>query len=121
MAQLKDLIVSGVTRCLGKLYASELVGKLTGTADRAIADSNGDNIRNTYIKGLSIDNATGSTITYTRGDNTTDTLTVRGTEYSLATDENLGLVKLYSNSGNNIDGAMTQGAVTSLINSIHSF
>ena len=37
MAQLKDLIVSGVTRCLGKLYASELVGKLTGTADRAIA------------------------------------------------------------------------------------
>ena len=49
MAQLKDLIVSGVTRCIGKLYATELVGKLTGTADRAIADNNGSTIDSTYI------------------------------------------------------------------------
>lgn len=35
MAQLKDLIVSGAARVLGKLYASEFVGKLTGNADSA--------------------------------------------------------------------------------------
>lgn len=111
MAQLKDLIVSGVTRCLGKLYASEFVGKLTGTADRAISDNNGANITNTYIKGLSVDENTGSTLTYTKGDNTTETVNIRGTEYSQATDSTLGLVKLYSNSGNNTDGSMTQQAV----------
>lgn len=37
MAQLKDLIVSGAARVLGKLYASEFVGKLTGNADSASA------------------------------------------------------------------------------------
>ena len=35
MAHLKDLIVTGAARILGKLYASEFVGKLTGTADNA--------------------------------------------------------------------------------------
>lgn len=35
IAQLKDLIVSGVCRVLGKVYSSEFVGKLTGNADTA--------------------------------------------------------------------------------------
>lgn len=35
MAQLKDLIVNGVGRFIGKVYASEFVGKLTGNADTA--------------------------------------------------------------------------------------
>lgn len=35
MANVKDLIVNGVLRCLNKIYASEFVGKLTGNADSA--------------------------------------------------------------------------------------
>lgn len=35
MAHLKDLIVTGVSRFIGKVYASEFVGKLTGNADTA--------------------------------------------------------------------------------------
>ncbi len=116
MAQLKDLIVSGVTRCIGKLYATELVGKLTGTADRAIADNNGSTIDSTYIKDLSYSNLS---LTLTYGDNNTKSIDVKGTEYSLATDSTLGLVKLYSSTGANVDGTMTQDAITNAINAVY--
>lgn len=79
MAQLKDLIVSGAARVLGKLYASEFVGKLTGNADtstKATQDSAGQQINTTYIKGLSVN---GKTITYTKGNNTTGTITTQDT------------------------------------------
>lgn len=79
MAQLKDLIVSGAARVLGKLYASEFVGKLTGNADtstKATQDSAGQQINTTYIKGLSVN---GRTITYTKGNNTTGTITTQDT------------------------------------------
>lgn len=79
MAQLKDLIVSGAARVLGKLYASEFVGKLTGNADtstKATQDSTGQQINTTYIKGLSVN---GKTITYTKGNNTTGTITTQDT------------------------------------------
>lgn len=92
MAQLKDLIVSGAARVLGKLYASEFVGKLTGNADsatKATQDSAGQNINTTYIKGLSI---SGKTITYTRGNNTTGTITTQDTTYSDATTSAHGLM-----------------------------
>ena len=80
MAQLKDLIVSGAARVLGKLYASEFVGKLTGNADtstKATQDSAGQQINTTYIKGLSVN---GKTITYTKGNNTTGTITTQDTD-----------------------------------------
>lgn len=51
MAQLKDLIVSGATRILGKTYSPEFVGKLTGNADtatKATSDHSGTNIRSNY-------------------------------------------------------------------------
>ena len=35
MANLKDLIVNGVARVIGKVYAPEFVGKLTGNAETA--------------------------------------------------------------------------------------
>lgn len=92
MAQLKDLIVSGAARVLGKLYASEFVGKLTGNADsatKATQDSAGQNINTTYIKGLSI---SGKTITYTRGNNTTGTIATQDTTYSDATTSAHGLM-----------------------------
>ena len=114
MAQLKDLIVSGVSRCLGTVYADNIVGDLTGTASKATADSLNQNISTTYIKGLSSENGT---LTLTFGDGSTDTITVTGTQ---ATSESLGLVKLYTSTGNNTDGTMDQNSISSAINAVYS-
>lgn len=118
MAQLKDLIVSGVSRCLGTLYADNIVGDLTGTASKATADSLNQNISTTYIKGLSSEDEDG-TLTLTFGDGSTDTITVTST-YSQATSESLGLVKLYTSTGNNTDGTMNQNSISSAINAVYS-
>ena len=55
-----------------------LNGKLatTGTAAKATADANGQNIADTYIKALSV---SGRTITYTKGDGGTGTITTQDT------------------------------------------
>ena len=50
-----------------------------GAATKAINDNNGNKIDSTYIKSLS---ASGKTITYTKGDNTTGTITTQDTTYS---------------------------------------
>lgn len=79
MAQLKDLIVSGATRILGKTYSPEFIGKLTGNADtatKATSDSLNQNIANNYIKNLTIN---GRTITFIKGNGTTGTLTTQDT------------------------------------------
>lgn len=55
------------------------VGSITGTAAKATGDKNGLDITN-YIKGLSI---SGKVITYTKGDNTTGTITTQDTVYTL--------------------------------------
>lgn len=57
---------------------TQLNGKLstTGTAAKATADAEGQNIADTYIKGLSV---SGRTITYTKGDGTTGTITTQDT------------------------------------------
>ena len=120
MAQLKDLIVSGVTRCVGRLYAPDIVGNLTGTASRAIADQNGAEIDSTYIKELSYSSET-NILTVTYGDGDTDSVEIiQGTEYGQATDAILGLVKLYSALGENTDGTMTQAAIKSAITAVYN-
>ena len=52
---------------------------MTGLASKATGDKNGLDITN-YIKGLSV---SGRTITYTKGDNTTGTITTQDTIYTL--------------------------------------
>ena len=74
----------------------------SGIAKKATADKNGKDITTTYstlantIKSLSI---SGKTITYTKGDSTTGTLTTQDTVYTLpsATTSVLGGVKIGSN------------------------
>ena len=119
MAQLKDLLVTGAARILGKLYASEFVGKLTGNADsatKATKDSANQQINTTYIKGLSV---SGKTITYTKGDNSTGTINTQDTNttYSTGTSSTSGLTKLYTGTGSATDGTMTQKAITDGLNS----
>ena len=69
------------------------------TAEKARGDENGSNIRSTYIKALSV---SGRTITYTKGNGTTGTITTQDTTYAQATSTVLGLVKIgYATSGKN--------------------
>lgn len=87
---------------LRKLIASESADGWYGLhaiSERAEADENGSNIRSTYIKSIT---ASGRTITYTKGDETTDTITTQDTTYAKATSTVLGLVKIgYASSGKN--------------------
>lgn len=53
IASLKDIICTGVIRCLNKIYAKEFVGKLTGNADTATAltTSEGSATQPVYFNG----------------------------------------------------------------------
>lgn len=51
----------------------------SATATKATQDGSGNTITSTYIKGLSV---SGKTITYTKGDDTTDTITTQDTTYT---------------------------------------
>ena len=63
---------------------TQLNGKLpaTGTAAKATADASGQNIADTYIKSLSVN---GRTITYTKGDGGTGTITTQDTNTTYST------------------------------------
>lgn len=76
------------------VYATTFNGALSGnasTSTKATQDSAGQQINTTYIKGLSV---SGKTITYTKGDNTTGTITTQDTNttYSNATTSTAGLM-----------------------------
>ena len=83
--------------------------KLTGDAINAMLGSVGTNFNETII-GLSID---GNVLTYIKGDGTEHTLIIEdeNTEYSLGTDTETGLTKLYATTGSAEDGTMTQKAI----------
>lgn len=179
MANLKDLIVNGAARVIGKLYASEFVGNVTGnltgnaatssklktarslkitddgtntstgvdfdgsdavtlklpstikatfsgnltgdvtgnvsgssgsctgnaaSATKATNDSADQQIDTTYIKGLSID---GKTITYTKGNDSTGTITTQDTTYTVASGDNNGQIKITPSSGDAYNVAVT--------------
>ena len=89
MANLKDLIVYGAARIIGRVYSSEFVGNLKGNASTATKDSADQVITSTYIKNLSVND---QVVTYTRGDNTTGTITTKDTTYSTATQSANGLM-----------------------------
>jgi hypothetical protein len=76
------LNASGELSGLAKVTAASFVGPLTGNASSATSatkDSANQQINTTYIKGLSV---SGRTITYTKGDGTTGTITTQDTTYA---------------------------------------
>ena len=79
-------------------------------ATKSIQDSAGQQINTTYIKGLSV---SGTTVTYTKGDGSTGTITTQDTNttYSTGTASISGLTKLYTGTGTATDGTMTQNAI----------
>ena len=75
-------ITNAGTELRGKAYSSIIVaedGSIVLAATKATNDSAGNQIHTTYIKGLS---ANGKTITYTKGNGTTGTITTQDTTYS---------------------------------------
>ena len=68
--------------------AANITGN-AGTATKATQDSAGQQINTTYIKALSI---SGKTITYTKGNGTTGTITTQDTTYNVATTSAAGLM-----------------------------
>lgn len=117
MAQLGNLIVNGKARFLSDVQSSGTIvaPNFTGLASSATNDSSNQKITSTYIKGLSVN---GRTITFTRGDNTTGTITTQDTNttYVVGTASALGLTKLYTATGSATDGTMTQKAITDALN-----
>lgn len=75
------------------------------TAGKATQDGSGNTITSTYIKALSVN---GKTITYTRGDNTTGTITTQDTVYTLpkASATVLGGIKVGKGLGIGDDGTL---------------
>ena len=101
----------------GKLVATTFAGALSGnatSATKATQDSAGQQINTTYIKGLSV---SGRTITYTKGNGTTGTITTQDTNttYSTGTSTTSGLTKLYTGTGTATDGTMTQAAINTAL------
>jgi hypothetical protein len=103
-----------ITTVSGAYYSGTAAKADTATsassATKATQDSAGQQINTTYIKGLSV---SGRTITYTKGDGTTGTITTQDTNttYSTGTASALGLTKLYTGTGTATDGTMTQAAI----------
>ena len=118
MAENKGILPSSTFNTLGNnnnkweaVYAKKLVGPLTGnvtgnvsgssssctgnaaTATKATQDSAGQQINTTYIKGLSV---SGKTITYTKGNGSTGTITTKDTVYTLpaASSSTLGGIRM---------------------------
>ncbi len=77
-----------------------------GTATKATQDSSGQQINTTYIKGLSV---SGKTITYTKGNGTTGTITTQDTTYGVATQSSDGLMS--AEDKEKLDG-MAAGTIT---------
>ena len=86
--------VFGKDNGTSELVASKFTGALNGnasTATKATKDSANQQINTTYIKGLSV---SGRTITYTKGDGSTGTITTQDTNttYGVATTSANGLM-----------------------------
>lgn len=83
-------VINGNLSVAGRIYGDltgNVTGNLTGTADKAIRDSSNQQIHTTYIKGLS---ASGTTITYTRGDGSTGTITTQDIDNDVKVNVTLG-------------------------------
>ena len=87
-----------------KYAGSSSAGGAANSAVKATQDSAGQQINTTYIKGLSV---SGKTITYTKGDGTTGTITTQDTNttYSAATQSAAGLMSAADKK--KLDGAAT--------------
>ena len=105
MANLGDTIINGVLRVNGKVYT----GSISGTIEKAIADSKGQDIADTYIKSLSV---SGKTITYTKGDGDTGTITTQDTTYTGENGVTVSGTKISNSGVRSIATGATNGTIS---------
>ena len=74
-----DISISGKANTAGTADTSKSCSGNSATATKATQDSSGQQINTTYIKGLSV---SGKTITYTKGNGSTGTITTQDTVYT---------------------------------------
>lgn len=87
----------------------QFAGTLAGTASNAIKDAKDQNIADTYVKDVKVED---NTLKMTNGSGTTvDVMDL----YTVGTSSNLGLSKLYTETGTNTDGSMTQNAISNAL------
>lgn len=111
----KSVYFRGAAITAGVIKAGDVATFIyNGSQYHLVAIDRWQNDINATIKGLSV---SGKTITYTKTDGTTGTITTQDTNttYSQATSSALGLVKLYTSTGTNTDGTMTQNAINSAL------
>ena len=92
-----------------EVWATTVHGYLSGNADtatKATQDSAGQQINATYIKGLSV---SGKTITYTKGDGTTGTITTQDNNTTYTAGTGLSLSGTTFNHKNSVTAATAQG------------
>ena len=135
MANVKDLLVNGSARVIGTIYGNATSANklntnagsisqpvyfsngipvaITGTisnnaatATKATQDSAGQQINTTYIKGLSV---SGRTITYTKGDGTTGTITTQDNNTTYSAGTGLSLSGTTFNHKNSVTAGTAQG------------
>ena len=91
-------IAAAGTKIRGKAYTSTITASDAGIANYATYNANGKELVNSIIKGLSV---SGRTITYTKLDGSTGTITTQDTTYTLPTaSSTLGGVKTTSTVSN---------------------
>ena len=56
MSSVTTKVFNSIVRVLNKVYAQEFIGNLTGTADKAIKDGNGNTIVDSYATKAELDN-----------------------------------------------------------------
>jgi hypothetical protein len=105
-----------------KLYSSagsNTDGAMSQNATTTALNNKLDTASSNYIKNVSI---TGRTVTLTFGDDSEQTVITQDndTTYEIGTANAAGVTKLYSGTGTNVDGTMTQNAINNEINTLNT-
>lgn len=105
-----------------KLYSaagSNTDGAMSQNATTTALNNKLDTSSSNYIKNISI---TGRTVTLTFGDDSEQSVITQDndTTYEIGTANAAGVTKLYSGTGTNVDGTMTQSAINNEINTLNT-
>lgn len=105
-----------------KLYSSagsNTDGAMSQNATTTALNNKLDTSSSNYIKNVSI---SGRTVTLTFGDDSEQTVITQDndTTYEIGTANSAGVTKLYSSTGTNVDGTMTQNAINNEIDTLNA-
>lgn len=83
------------------IYVNNIIGDLTGTADKAIKDNKNQQIDSTYIKNISVNN---DTLTVTKGNDGSQNIVVNNISHAISSDNAINANKLQELTAGNSNG-----------------